>query len=93
MSFNKVDLISGEGSFRIPTSPLGLRFIDSPFFKTLGEIVPPTVLTPAGVNFTPGKRAYERGLSFHITSDQAETITYHRYTLTRNYFCSGINQC
>ncbi|KAL5961717.1 E3 SUMO-protein ligase PIAS2 [Taenia solium] len=68
---------------RLPICPL-LRFEESPFYKVLDVIIPPTIMTPSAYNFTPGKRIYERLLDFRINSDQAETITYHSHRLDDN---------
>ncbi|CDS41737.1 e3 SUMO protein ligase PIAS2 [Echinococcus multilocularis] len=72
-----------DGVLRLPLCPL-LRFEESPFYKILDVIIPPTIMTPSAYNFTPGKRTYERLLDFRINSDQAETITYHSHRLDGN---------
>uniref|UniRef100_A0A5K3EJJ7 SP-RING-type domain-containing protein n=1 Tax=Mesocestoides corti TaxID=53468 RepID=A0A5K3EJJ7_MESCO len=77
-------LMTAGGLIRLPVCPSVLRFVDSPFYKTINVIVPPTIMTPTEFIFTPGKRSYERLLNFRINPDQAETITYHSRRLDDN---------
>ncbi|KAL7065560.1 hypothetical protein AAHC03_05852 [Spirometra sp. Aus1] len=78
---DSITLATSGGIFRIPTCPPGLSFTNSPFFKVIEVIRPPTILSPSELNFIPGKRPYERALSLKISIDQAEAITYHSQRL------------
>ncbi|BHF66729.1 E3 SUMO-protein ligase pias1 [Sparganum proliferum] len=78
---DSITLATSGGILRIPTCPPGLSFTNSPFFKVIEVIRPPTILSPSELNFIPGKRPYERALSLKISIDQAEAITYHSQRL------------